>query len=67
MTGDPLPPGTYTRTGFTPQITLDLDEGWGAFNLLNGLLAILVGGSAAQWEETLATAEPVVASVRIGE
>lgn len=31
-----------------------------------GLLAILVGGSTARWEETLAAAEPVLESVVVG-
>jgi hypothetical protein len=30
-----------------------------------GLLAILVGGSVARWDEALATAEPVLESVTI--
>ena len=32
----------------------------------DGLLAIMVGGSAERWDEALAAADPVLASVRIG-
>jgi hypothetical protein len=35
-----LPPGTYTWPGFTPQITLELDDGWGAYNLLAGFFDV---------------------------
>jgi hypothetical protein len=35
------------------------EPGWAA------LLAMLVGGSVARWEETLTTVAPVVASVQI--
>ena len=37
---DPLPPGTYTREGFTPQVTFTLDEGWQAHNMLNGFFDV---------------------------
>jgi hypothetical protein len=39
-------------------------------NLLDwsgGVLAVLVGGSIAEWDRTLAAADPVIASVRIGD
>lgn len=38
-----LPPGTYTRSGFTPKITLQLDDGWGAYNLLAGFFDVQQG------------------------
>jgi hypothetical protein len=37
------------------------------FDTDDGVLAIMVGGSAAQWERALGTAEPVLESVVIGE
>jgi hypothetical protein len=37
------------------------------FDTPDGVLAVLVGGSVAKWEETLALAEPVLESVRIGD
>jgi hypothetical protein len=36
------------------------------FDTPDGVLAVLVGGSVAKWDETLAIAEPVLESVRIG-
>jgi hypothetical protein len=36
------------------------------FDTDQGLLAVLVGGSTARWDETLRTAEPVLESVVIG-
>jgi hypothetical protein len=36
------------------------------FDTPDGLLAIMVGGSVARWEEALAVAEPVLESVTIG-
>jgi hypothetical protein len=33
----------------------------------NGVLAVMVGGSVARWDESLAAAEPVLESVRIGD
>ena len=33
----------------------------------DGVLAVLVGGSVDRWDETLAIAEPVLESVRIGD
>jgi hypothetical protein len=32
----------------------------------DGLLAIMVGGTVARWDEALSAAEPVLESVRIG-
>ena len=37
------------------------------FDTPDGVLAVLVGGSVAKWDETLAIAEPVLESVRIGD
>jgi hypothetical protein len=37
------------------------------FDTPDGVLAVLVGGSVARWDETLAIAEPVLESVRIGD
>jgi hypothetical protein len=39
-TVDPLPPGEYTRAGFTPAITLTLTEGWRAVQLLDGFFDV---------------------------
>lgn len=40
---------------------------WIAFlDTPDGLLAIMVGGSVATWDEALAVAEPVLESVTIG-
>jgi hypothetical protein len=36
------------------------------FDTPTGLLAIMVGGSVAKWEEALAAAEPVLESIEIG-
>jgi hypothetical protein len=36
------------------------------FDTLDGLLAIMVGGSVAKWDAALAAAEPVLESVTIG-
>ena len=53
-----------------PPGPLGIDPGrrlWIAFfDTPDGLLAIMVGGSVAQWEEALAAAEPVLESVQIG-
>jgi hypothetical protein len=38
-----------------------------SFDTPDGLLAIMVGGSVAKWEEALAVAEPVLESVTIGQ
>jgi len=35
-----LPPGRYTRDGFAPPITLELDEGWRAVQLLDGFFDV---------------------------
>ena len=37
------------------------------FDTPDGLLAILVGGSVAKWDEALTTAEPVLESITIGD
>ena len=37
------------------------------FDTPDGVVAVLVGGSVARWDETLAIAEPVLESVRIGD
>ena len=53
-----------------PPGALGIDPGrrlWIAlFDTDDGLLAIMVGGSTAKWDEALAAAEPVLESVRIG-
>jgi hypothetical protein len=36
------------------------------FDTPDGILAIMVGGSVATWDEALATAEPVLESIEIG-
>jgi hypothetical protein len=35
-----LPPGRYTREGFAPPITIELDEGWRAVQLLDGFFDV---------------------------
>ena len=53
----------------TPPGALRIDPGrlWMAFfDTPDGLLAIMVGGSVATWDEALGAAEPVLESVRIG-
>ena len=37
------------------------------FDTPNGVLAVMVGGSVARWDESLAAVEPVLESVRIGD
>jgi hypothetical protein len=37
------------------------------FDTPTGLLAIMVGGSVATWDEALAAAEPVLESIEIGD
>jgi hypothetical protein len=37
------------------------------FDTPNGVLAVMVGGSVARWDESLAAAEPILESVRIGD
>ena len=50
--------------------TLSIDPGrklWiSMFDTADGLLAVMVGGSIAQWDRTLSVAEPVLESVVIG-
>jgi hypothetical protein len=50
---------------------LSIDEGrrlWIAFfDAGDGVLAIMVGGSAGTWEEALLAAEPLLETVTIGE
>ncbi len=50
--------------------TLSIDPGrklWiSLFDTADGLLAVMVGGSIAQWDRTLTVAEPVLESVVIG-
>src|SRR5687768_11911294 len=36
----PLPPGRYTREGFAPPITLELDEGWRPVQLFDGFFDV---------------------------
>ena len=53
-----------------PPGPLGIDPGrrlWIAFfDTPDGLLAIMVGGSVAHWDEALAAAEPVLESAQIG-
>lgn len=60
----------HARILLVPPGPLGIDPGrrlWIAFfDTDAGLLAIMVGGSTARWEETLAAAEPVLESVVIG-
>jgi hypothetical protein len=37
------------------------------FDTPNGVMAVMVGGSANRWDEALAAAEPVLESLTIGE
>jgi hypothetical protein len=50
---------------------LGIDPGrrlWvGFYDTDAGLLAVMIGGSVARWDDALAAAEPVLESVRIGE
>jgi hypothetical protein len=39
-TGEPLAPGTYTRTGFAPRVTLEVGIGWEAVQLFDGFFDI---------------------------
>ena len=61
----------HARVMQVPVGALGIDPGrrlWIAFfDAPDGLLAIMVGGSDARWEETLAAAEPVLESIRIGK
>lgn len=60
----------HARILLVPPGPLGIDPGrrlWIAFfDTDAGLLAIMVGGSTARWDETLAAAEPVLESVVIG-
>jgi hypothetical protein len=38
---DPLPPGRYTRGGFTPRSTVRLDRGWSAHRLTDELFSVV--------------------------
>ena len=67
-------PSTGTATASIIEVgagTLGIDPGrrlWIAFfDTPDGLLAIMVGGSIAQWDGALLLAEPVLESVTIGE
>ena len=39
-TTEPLEPGRWTRRAFTPAITIELDEGWRAVQLLDGFFDV---------------------------
>jgi len=36
----PLPPGSYSRAGFAPPITIELDSGWRAVQLFDGFFDV---------------------------
>jgi hypothetical protein len=59
----------HARVMQVPIGALGIDEGrrlWiGLFDTPQGLLAIMIGGSVAKWDEALAAAEPVLESIRI--
>lgn len=61
---------THAEVVEVPPGPLGIDSGrrlWVAFfETDDGLLAIMVGGSAERWEEALLTAEPVLESIEIG-
>lgn len=61
----------HARVMQVPPGALGIDPGrrlWIAFiDTPDGLLAIMVGGSVAMWDEALDAAEPVLESIRIGE
>lgn len=61
----------HARVMRVPPGALGIDPGrrlWIAFfDTSDGLLAIMVGGSTARWEEALTAAEPVLESVQIQE
>ena len=63
--------GAHAQVLTVPPGPLGIDPGrrlWIAFfDTADGLLAIMVGGSTAGWEEALAAAEPVLESIRIGQ
>ncbi|HUQ44572.1 MAG TPA: hypothetical protein VM451_09230 [Candidatus Limnocylindria bacterium] len=50
-------------SGSTPATPSGLE----AREVAGSLLAIMIGGSVARWDETLAAAEPGLESVTIGE
>ena len=60
----------HARIMLVPPGPLGIDPGrrlWIAFfDTDDGLLAVMVGGSTARWDETLAAAEPVLESVVVG-
>lgn len=60
----------HARIMLVPPGPLGIDPGrrlWMAFfDTDAGLLAIMIGGSTARWDETLAAAEPVLESVVVG-
>ena len=60
----------HARVMTVPPGPLGIDPGrrlWIAFlDGPDGLLAVMVGGSVARWDEALAAAEPVLESIRIG-
>jgi hypothetical protein len=62
---------TETRIMQVPSGNLSIDAGrrlWIAFfDAEDGVLAIMVGGSAERWEEALLAAEPVLETVTIGD
>ena len=53
-----------------PPGPLGIDPGrrlWVAFlDTPDGLMAVMVGGSAAEWHEAMDVAEPVLESIQIG-
>ena len=61
----------HARILLVPPGPLGIDPGrrlWMAFfDTDAGLLAVMVGGSTARWDETLAAAEPVLESTVIGD
>jgi hypothetical protein len=60
----------HARVLEVPPGPLGIDPGrrlWVAFfDTDDGLLAIMIGGSFAEWQSALAAAEPVLESIRIG-
>jgi hypothetical protein len=51
-TDQPLRPGTYTRSGFEPALTIELDEGWRAIQLFDGFFDV-------QRDETIGTPDVI--------
>ncbi len=73
-TGEPLEPGTYTRSGFEPRITIELNGDWQAVQLLDGFFDVqqLVGSPdviAVQFARPtdVADAEAAVAAVNAND